>query len=115
MTGEGCFDWQSLRGKVVAGVAKAALEAATPTVVIAGQTMVGRREAMTPPVGLVCRRRDPEQVEAAVADPVGTSPRGPPAWRPRGHPIGDDDVRYARGEHFCTAWVCTDAPPRPTT
>ena len=37
VTGEGCFDWQSLRGKVVAGVAQAALAEAVPAVVIAGQ------------------------------------------------------------------------------
>jgi len=73
VTGEGCFDWQSLRGKVVAGVAQAALEAATPTVVIAGQTMVGRREAMTLGLsGSYAVAETPEQVEAAIADPVGT-------------------------------------------
>ncbi len=73
ITGEGCFDWQSLRGKVVAGVAEAALAAAIPTVVIAGQTMVGRREAMTLGLsGTYAVAETPEQVEAAVADPVGT-------------------------------------------
>ena len=73
ITGEGCFDWQSLRGKVVAGVAQAALAAAIPTVVIAGQTMVGRREAMTLGLsGTYAVAETPEQVEAAVADPVGT-------------------------------------------
>lgn len=44
ITGEGCFDWQSLRGKVVAGVAGAALAQARPAVVIAGRVEVGRRE-----------------------------------------------------------------------
>lgn len=44
ITGEGTFDWQSLRGKVVSGVATAAQECALPTVVLAGQVMVGRRE-----------------------------------------------------------------------
>jgi glycerate kinase len=73
VTGEGCFDWQSLRGKVVAGVAQAALEAATPAVVIAGQTMVGRREAMTLGLsGTYAVAETPAQVEAAIADPVGT-------------------------------------------
>jgi glycerate kinase len=73
VTGEGKFDWQSLRGKVVAGVAQAALEAATPTVVIAGQTMVGRREAMTLGLsGTYAVAETPEQVEAAITDPVGT-------------------------------------------
>ena len=44
ITGEGCFDWQSLRGKVVAGVAALALEQARPCVVLAGRVEVGRRE-----------------------------------------------------------------------
>lgn len=44
ITGEGCFDWQSLRGKVVTGVAAAALVQARPCVVIAGDVVVGRRE-----------------------------------------------------------------------
>ena len=44
ITGEGSFDWQSLRGKVVSGVAAAALEQGRPVVVIAGRVEVGRRE-----------------------------------------------------------------------
>jgi glycerate kinase len=44
ITGEGCFDWQSLRGKAVSGVAAAALAQARPVVVIAGRVEVGHRE-----------------------------------------------------------------------
>lgn len=44
ITGEGRFDWQSLRGKVVSGVAAVALPALRPCVVIAGEVLVGRRE-----------------------------------------------------------------------
>ncbi|MGB7983001.1 MAG: glycerate kinase, partial [Candidatus Nanopelagicales bacterium] len=47
LTGEGAFDWQSLRGKVVAGVAAAALHRAVPVVVLAGRVEVTRREWMT--------------------------------------------------------------------
>ena len=47
ITGEGSFDWQSLRGKVVAGVASAALERAVPVVVLAGRVEVSRREWIT--------------------------------------------------------------------
>jgi glycerate kinase len=47
ITGGGSFDWQSLRGKVVAGVAAAALERAVPVVVLAGQVEVSRREWIT--------------------------------------------------------------------
>ncbi len=73
VTGEGSFDWQSLQGKVVAGVAAMALETATPSVVIAGQTLVGRREAMTLGLsGSYAVADTPTEVEAAMADPVGT-------------------------------------------
>ena len=44
ITGEGCFDWQSLRGKVVSGVAAAALHQGRPVVVLAGRVEVGKRE-----------------------------------------------------------------------
>ncbi|MGZ4608799.1 MAG: glycerate kinase family protein [Actinomycetes bacterium] len=44
VTGEGAFDWQSLRGKVVAGVARTGQQTGRPTVVLAGRVDVGRRE-----------------------------------------------------------------------
>lgn len=44
VTGEGRFDWQSLAGKAVGGVAAAAAASGVPTVMIAGEVMVGRRE-----------------------------------------------------------------------
>jgi glycerate kinase len=44
LTGEGSFDWQSLRGKAISGVAQAALAAGRPVVVLAGRVEVGRRE-----------------------------------------------------------------------
>ena len=47
VTGEGCFDWQSLQGKVVAGVAAASTAVARPCVVLAGRVEVGRREMAT--------------------------------------------------------------------
>jgi glycerate kinase len=45
ITGEGSFDEQSLRGKVVAGVAGAARDRGLPCVVVAGRVSAGRREA----------------------------------------------------------------------
>lgn len=45
ITGEGSFDHQSLRGKVVAGVAGAAAARGLPCVVLAGRTGVGRSAA----------------------------------------------------------------------
>jgi glycerate kinase len=44
ITGEGAFDWQSLRGKAVAGVAAAALARAVPVLVLAGRVELSRRE-----------------------------------------------------------------------
>ncbi|MEE6260511.1 glycerate kinase family protein [Plantactinospora sonchi] len=45
ITGEGSFDHQSLRGKVVAGVAGAARDRGLPCVVLAGRVSAGRRES----------------------------------------------------------------------
>jgi len=45
ITGEGSFDFQSLRGKVVAGVAGAARDRGLPCIVVAGRVSAGRREA----------------------------------------------------------------------
>jgi glycerate kinase len=44
VTGEGCFDGSSLRGKVPRGVAWVAQRTARPCVVLAGRVLVGRRE-----------------------------------------------------------------------
>jgi glycerate kinase len=73
VTGEGTFDWQSLRGKVVSAVAATGLELGTPVVVIAGQVLVGRREALAIGVESAYPVADtPEEVAAALADPAGT-------------------------------------------
>jgi glycerate kinase len=45
ITGEGSFDHQSLRGKVVAGIAGEARDRGLPCVVLAGRVSAGRREA----------------------------------------------------------------------
>ena len=45
VTGEGRLDAQSLRGKVVVGMARLAQEAGVPCVAVAGQAEVGRRDA----------------------------------------------------------------------
>ncbi|PPK64222.1 glycerate kinase [Actinokineospora auranticolor] len=73
VTGEGSFDWQSLRGKLVTGVAAAAAEHGVPCVVLAGQVSVGRRQAGS--VGVSEAHAVAEyvgSVEKAVADPAGT-------------------------------------------
>ena len=45
ITGEGSFDHQSLRGKVVAGIAQAARDRGLPCVVVCGRNETGYREA----------------------------------------------------------------------
>ncbi|WP_407343860.1 glycerate kinase [Pengzhenrongella phosphoraccumulans] len=73
VTGEGRLDWQSLHGKVVAAVAQAALASGVPTVVIAGQVEVGRREWGAAGIaGAYAVAETPDQVAAAFADPAGT-------------------------------------------
>ncbi len=46
ITGEGSFDDQSLRGKVVGGVAGAARDLGLPCLVVCGRSTAGRRESM---------------------------------------------------------------------
>jgi glycerate kinase len=73
ITGEGSFDWQSLRGKLVTSVAQGAAERGLPCVVLAGQVEVGRREAAA--IGVAEAHSVAEHaggVGAALADPGGT-------------------------------------------
>lgn len=73
VTGEGRFDWQSLHGKVASLVAQRALPHAVPTVVVAGQVLVGRRELSAAGItGAYAVSEQPDQVPAALADPAGT-------------------------------------------
>ena len=75
ITGEGAFDWQSLRGKVVSGVAEAALAQGRACVVLAGRVEVGRREYTASGVSgaysivddLADRGRSPELAMSAAA------------------------------------------------
>lgn len=72
VAGEGSFDWQSLRGKLVTAVARAAADRGIPCVVLAGQVSVGRREAAAIGVDAAYAVADRVGVEAAMADPAGT-------------------------------------------
>jgi glycerate kinase len=71
ITGEGSFDHQSLRGKVIAGVAGAARDVGIPCVVLAGRVTTGRREqgaaGVTEAFSLV---EHFGSVEWAMAEPV---------------------------------------------
>jgi glycerate kinase len=69
ITGEGTYDATSLRGKVVGAVAAATEVAALPCVVVAGQLMVGRREAAAHGIDEMVGLADlAGSVEAAKAD-----------------------------------------------
>lgn len=88
ITGEGCLDWQSLQGKVVAGVAELAAAHATPAVALAGQVLIGRREAMA--MGLAGSYAVADKhadLAPVMADPVGTladrAERVAATWSPR--------------------------------
>ncbi|GDY30402.1 putative glycerate kinase [Gandjariella thermophila] len=73
VTGEGSFDWQSLRGKLITAVARGAAERGVPCLVLSGQVSVGRREAAA--VGVEAAYSVAEHagsVAAAFADPAGT-------------------------------------------
>jgi glycerate 2-kinase len=72
VTGEGSFDWQSLRGKVVSGVAVLASRVGVPVVVIAGQVLCGRREYSALGIeSAYALAETPIEVEATMADAAG--------------------------------------------
>jgi glycerate kinase len=70
LTGEGSFDFQSVRGKVAGGVAKCAVAQGVPCLVLAGQVSLGRQQAAA--AGVEAAYSVAEQagsVEAAMARP----------------------------------------------
>ncbi|GAB3437259.1 glycerate kinase family protein [Actinophytocola sediminis] len=73
ITGEGSFDFQSLRGKLVTRVAGAAAERGVPCVVLAGVVSVGRRRAASAGVDVAYSVAEHVgSAEASLADPAGT-------------------------------------------
>lgn len=71
VTGEGSFDAQSLRGKVVTGVATAAAERGLPCLVLAGQVSVERREMAAAGIEAAYSVADQVgSVEQAMAQPA---------------------------------------------
>jgi glycerate kinase len=75
LTGEGSFDAQSLRGKVVAGVAAVAAQEAVPCLVLAGRVAVGRREAAAAGVEAAYSLVDevgPERATGEAAEALAT-------------------------------------------
>ncbi|MFC5287644.1 glycerate kinase [Actinokineospora guangxiensis] len=73
ITGEGSFDWQSLRGKLVTGVAAAAAERGVPCLALSGQASVGRTQAASVGIAEVHSvSQHVGSVEQAMADPAAT-------------------------------------------
>lgn len=70
ITGEGTFDFSSLQGKVVSGVAGAAAESGLPCLVLAGQVTVGRREAAAAGIDATYAVADAVGLEAALDRPA---------------------------------------------
>lgn len=69
LTGEGRFDWQSLQGKVVAGIAGRALSRAKPVVLLAGDVHVGRRELVAAGIAGSYSLSDLVGADRALAEP----------------------------------------------
>ncbi len=73
VTGEGTYDWRSLRDSAPAAVSEITMAAGVPLVALAGQVRVGRREALTAGLSATYAVADrPAAVAAALADPAGT-------------------------------------------
>ncbi|HEU0129380.1 MAG TPA: glycerate kinase [Mycobacteriales bacterium] len=73
VTGEGAFDWQSLRGKAPGAVARTAAAEGLPCVVVAGQVSGGRRE-------LAAAGVDAAYAAADLAGSVEESMAAPGEW-----------------------------------
>lgn len=76
VTGGGIYDWRSISDGVVATVAGAALEQAAPTVVLADEVAVGRREGMSLGIAGSYQRRPEEALQDLAARVART-------WSPR--------------------------------
>lgn len=73
VTGEGRFDWQSLHGKAASEVAARALAHGVPTIVLAGEVLVGRRELSAAGItAAYAVAETPDAVRAALAAPAET-------------------------------------------
>jgi glycerate kinase len=73
VTGEGTYDWQSLRAKIVTGVARTAADTGTPVIVLAGRVQVGRRDMAAMGVEAAYAVADTiAQARVAMARPADT-------------------------------------------
>lgn len=93
VTGEGSFDSQSLRGKVVSGVAAAAGDAGAACIVLAGRVAVGTRETADAGVAAAYSMSESAgSVAAAMAQPArelaALARRTAESWRHGDHQVG---------------------------
>ena len=72
LTGEGSFDWQSLSGKAIAGIGRAASVWGVPVVVLAGRVDLGRREWQSIGIHGVYSMSDMADEQTALVDPERT-------------------------------------------
>lgn len=72
VTGEGRLDFSSLRGKVVAEVARTAQAAARPCIALVGSSQVGRREAAAVGIDEIHSMAELVDLERALADARGS-------------------------------------------
>ncbi len=72
ITGEGKFDWQSLDGKAVTGVAKTALNLGKAVIVLAGQVEIGRRDWQTIGLSGAFSMEEFRGLDQALAQPIET-------------------------------------------
>ena len=80
--GTPAYDWRTVHGGVVAETARLALEVASPTVVLAGQVLVGRREGMALGISGTYAMRKGESL-ADLAARVARTWSPPPALPPQ--------------------------------
>lgn len=90
LTGEGRYDFQSLRGKAPSGVAALAAADGLPCLVLAGQVVVGRREASAHGVAetyALVEHADPAAIAAAIEQAAelltALAARVARSWSPR--------------------------------
>jgi glycerate kinase len=75
ITGEGKFDWQSLDGKAVTGISRAAMSLGKATIVLAGQVEIGRRDRQTIGVSGAFSMSDFSTLTESLNDPASTLKR----------------------------------------
>lgn len=72
VTGEGCLDWQSMRGKVVSGVARKAQASGLPAIALAGTVRITPRERSEMGLDAMYSAAELFGEQRSLDDPAGT-------------------------------------------